>query len=260
MKKFFQAIGWIVFYMIFQMLVMSAAVMVLGSGAPGGAEAFLENHLLGLTIGVNILFVAVIGLMVKIRRKDFFGQISLRAGGGRVCFWPCIIAFAYSMVFALLTCTMEFENAVQVQTSSAYYSQVLPGLGVGLELLALLVVAPVTEELLCRGLVLKPLREQYGNTLAVLISGLLFGLMHGMAGGILLVAGSALMGIILGTICVQTNSLLPAIFAHAAANVPDFILQALPGSTETVRILLIVLFGALLAFSWALFLKQHQRG
>lgn len=62
----------------------------------------------------------------------------------------------------------------------------------------------------------------------LIISALLFGISHIMAGGVILLAGSLIVGIILGIIFVKTKSLLPAIIAHVFANLQDFILSLLP--------------------------------
>ena len=77
------------------------------------------------------------------------------------------------------------------------------------------VIAPVTEELLFRGLILRGLLKRYGNVTAVVISAVLFGASHFDVWQ----ASSALLGgLLLGWWAFETKSLLPCVFGHAFWN------------------------------------------
>jgi membrane protease YdiL (CAAX protease family) len=82
-------------------------------------------------------------------------------------------------------------------------------------LLALVLVAPVTEELLFRGWLLQDLKEQYGQTRALFWSSALFGLVHIEAAAILY---AALGGLVLGAVALRTKSTLASIAMHAGVN------------------------------------------
>jgi membrane protease YdiL (CAAX protease family) len=82
-------------------------------------------------------------------------------------------------------------------------------------LLALVLVAPVTEELLFRGWLLQDLKEQYGERQALLFSSVLFGLVHVEAGAVLY---ATLGGLVLGAIALRTKSTLSSIAMHAGVN------------------------------------------
>ena len=98
----------------------------------------------------------------------------------------------------------------------------------------LLIVAPVTEELLFRGLILRGLLSRYGAVTAVLISALLFALFHVNPWQM---PGAFLIGGILGWWYVQTGTVTPCLLGHAAYNAIPLIALAimppLPGFTET---------------------------
>jgi membrane protease YdiL (CAAX protease family) len=93
-----------------------------------------------------------------------------------------------------------------------------------------------TEELMCRGLLLPPLRSSVGTAWAVVIQGLLFGLIH-LGGAVpeeggdwLLAAAAAIalnvpMGIALGVIAVRTGSLALPTAIHVAGHVMKDILR-----------------------------------
>lgn len=82
-------------------------------------------------------------------------------------------------------------------------------------LFALAVVAPVTEELFFRGLVMHGFLSRYSARNSVLVSSVLFGLIH--LNPWQLISGVAL-GLLLGWWFVRTHSLLPCLAGHALAN------------------------------------------
>ncbi|MGI6011486.1 MAG: HAD hydrolase-like protein [Ruminococcus sp.] len=77
------------------------------------------------------------------------------------------------------------------------------------------VAAPVVEELLFRGLVLKRIQDYLGNVWAVVLSALIFGLYHG---NVVQFVYAGLLGLAFGMIMCRTNSLKVVIAAHMAAN------------------------------------------
>ena len=83
------------------------------------------------------------------------------------------------------------------------------------------VLAPVFEEILCRGLVLETVRSRWGNAVAVLISALFFGLVHVEPSTAL--AGFVVGGIF-GTIYIRTHSLFSTIILHSINNAFAFAL------------------------------------
>lgn len=90
-------------------------------------------------------------------------------------------------------------------------------------LLALVLVAPVTEELLFRGWLLPDLKEQYGETRGLLWSSALFGLAHIEAAAVLY---AALGGLVLGAVALRTKSTLASIAMHAGVNALPLLLPA----------------------------------
>jgi membrane protease YdiL (CAAX protease family) len=90
-------------------------------------------------------------------------------------------------------------------------------------LLALVLVAPVTEELIFRGWLLQDLKEQYGQRRALLWSSLLFGLVHIEPGAVVY---AALGGLVLGAVALRTQSTLASIAMHAGVNALPLLLPA----------------------------------
>lgn len=91
--------------------------------------------------------------------------------------------------------------------------------------IALILVAPLTEELLFRGWLLQDLKEPFGKMPALLWSSLLFGLVH-MGGGISAFVYATLGGLVLGVVALRTNSTLASIAMHAGVNAMPLFLPA----------------------------------
>jgi len=82
------------------------------------------------------------------------------------------------------------------------------------------VIAPITEELLFRGLILRGLLSRYTVKTSVLVSAILFGAFHVNPWQFL---SATILGVLMAWWFVRTRSLLPCIFGHALNNAVIFI-------------------------------------
>ncbi len=97
---------------------------------------------------------------------------------------------------------------------TAMFSQLLGG-SVITSFVALVLVAPFTEELLFRGLILRTLVERYSPLLAIVISAFLFAVLHMNPWQF---ANPIALGLLLGWWCWRTRSLWPGLLGHAVTN------------------------------------------
>lgn len=82
-------------------------------------------------------------------------------------------------------------------------------------LLGLWIIAPIFEEIFCRGYVLDKLAKRYSKNTALILSALFFAALHmNLIQGV----NTFFLGIILGAIYLKTNSLIPCIFLHFINN------------------------------------------
>jgi membrane protease YdiL (CAAX protease family) len=136
------------------------------------------------------------------------------------------------------------------------------GEGIG-ALFAFVIVAPLMEELLFRGLLLPGLERRHGAGPAVLVSALLFGLVHLDWSGSLY---AFVAGLLLGALRLRVGSLWPCVTLHAAVNsVPLLVPRALwpvPGfnvpSAEVQHIPPALLFGSLAVAAAALAMVERS--
>lgn len=102
-------------------------------------------------------------------------------------------------------------------------------------LLVSVVLAPITEELAFRGVLIKALGERSKRTL-ILVSALVFSVFHvlGLASGNLLAAGVVVLpqlfivGVVLAWVTIRTGRLGPAIFLHSGWNLLAALVLLLP--------------------------------
>ncbi len=128
-------------------------------------------------------------------------------------------------VLGVIIVTSELGNFLQsIKSLPQFYldliekldQQSLPGV-----LLAVGIVAPVTEELIFRGVMLEGLRERYPLSTAIFVSTTLFAMVHVLPW---LVINAFLIGAFLAWLKLETRSLLVCMVAHALYNSLPFVL------------------------------------
>lgn len=89
-------------------------------------------------------------------------------------------------------------------------------------LVIVIIGAPISEELLFRGLVLRAFENRWGPVIAIMGSTITFTLVHftgaGLGATIVLFTSIGLVGAILGILTLRTDRLAPAIIAHVVFN------------------------------------------
>lgn len=131
-------------------------------------------------------------------------------------------------------------------------------LGFMLTFISIAVVPPLVEEFACRGFILSSLRK-YGDSVAILVSALLFGIMHGNFEQI---PFAFIVGLVLGFITVKTNSIWVAVAVHAANNgisvVLDYIITATNEEIANVFAVIFLTACVLFIFVGMLLLKNKK--
>lgn len=134
-----------------------------------------------------------------------------------------LTTFIYSMIFLIITYKVSFDGTNDMITSMNYFNNKNQFLGFILYATSILLVAPIAEELLCRGIMINELNKKFSINKSIIISAVVFGIMHLMAGGVILSIGAIIMGIILGIIYNITKSLRSTILVHSVANFCDIL-------------------------------------
>lgn len=205
-----------------QALGMLAAVWGVLQPVEGQAVATRQAVLAVLhtvvTFGLLLLYL---GFLVRIRyRKPFWRTIGFRLfrvgelGHGWSGAALVFLGMLLSIMVASLSGFVHIEEPVPVQRLFEARQSAL------LFLLAAVVVAPLVEETLFRGWLYPVIARTFGVFAGILITGGLFGLMHGaqLGGHWQLIALLSLVGIVLTWVRARTGSTLSSYFLHLGYN------------------------------------------
>ncbi len=123
------------------------------------------------------------------------------------------------------------------------------------------VLPALVEEFAFRGVILNILRK-YSDGLAILVSSVMFGLMHG---NFTQIPFALVVGLILGYIAVKTNSLIPGIIIHFLNNAISVTFTLLETNTDlsdsvinSVYIIILLIISALSITSFITLSKNHR--
>ncbi len=149
------------------------------------------------------MILAFVLLYRQIRGGKLWGRVrfSMRGFDPTILLWGVVMLFSLMIVIEPL---MEMLPESQAPTGRGIYM-----------LFALLVVAPVCEELLCRGVILEAVRAKRGAWAACVISSMIFGLMHLEPQFVL---NAFIVGLLLSYIYLRTRSIFAPIILHSLNN------------------------------------------
>ena len=235
MKNIFKSIGWLVLNVFLQFVVGTAytAIFIASTGTKDDSviNEYVNNNVFMVTCISNLLFVLIASIICKAKKLKIKEEWKANKVSAKEYIFPCIIAFAYSFCYAMLTYNPVANSTAMTHKGVEYYGS----FGIPMMILTLLISAPVTEEIMCRGIMMNTLKRSFSSRTAIILSAVIFGAMHIMAGGFALAIGGIIMGLIFGVVYEKTNSIYVAIAAHIIANVPDFILYSSPQITDGLR-------------------------
>lgn len=132
---------------------------------------------------------------------------------------PCLFLLM-GLVNRLLLAEFPMRAGMENEISS-WLSAGLP------QILLICVIAPVVEEMLFRGIILRSFLQQYERRYAILGSAVVFGFYHM---NIYQLVGASMFGIVAGWLYERTRSLIPGIAMHAAVNTSVMLMAANAGA------------------------------
>lgn len=265
MKGILKGIGFFLLYAVFTVVFQFLSVSVfMGIAAAQGCRdekvlnEIANSNILGASVISGILTVLAFFIIFKLRKSDIKTEWKLGGTTPKLLLLSAAVSFSFSLLYALLTYDGSIENSLMIQTSAEYYSNKLPGLGIFMMIINLIVIAPIAEETALRGIVFTRIEKGTSSVIAVVVSSLLFGLMHLSAGGILLAAGAFAMGAVFSIVFYRTNSLPACFIAHACANLPDFIFYDHPAMSNGLMLALEIVSGAVFVLGTFFLLKSDR--
>lgn len=179
---------------------------------------FSEN--LGLNLG--FMLVNSVGMLLVVAgflaiKKSKFSELGIRAGklkrywtipAGLIVYWGILIA-SFTTLEAVFPALDLNQNQDIVFKSADGTPELL------IAFVALVIVAPISEELVYRGFVFQGLSNRFHPIWAALVSSILFGLVHGQLNVFI---DTFILGMVLCWLFVKTKSIWPPIILHAIKN------------------------------------------
>jgi membrane protease YdiL (CAAX protease family) len=218
---------------VLPLAVMSPLLMTL-AGAVGAVTAlvFTESDAVVLAVVGLVSALVVLALAQRISRRHGTGDVSSDFG---VHLRP--IDLARAVGFAVLTQIVVLVVGVAVAAVDEDFSGGnLQDVEIGADeaatavlVFAAVVLAPLTEETVFRGILLQALRARLATPAAVVLQAVAFGLVHLGAYGarnVSVFLGTAAIGVVLGVIAVRDGRLGAAMMTHAIFNAASLALVA----------------------------------
>jgi len=164
---------------------------------------------------INILErIIVFGIVILVgfkKTKRNFNEV-FKLNKVPAFLWIAIIVFMIGFVIV----TSETDNLFNYilpkpETFRHTYDTLINKQMFIIPIISLGIIPPITEELFFRGLILDGLKNNYSKRKAIIISALLFGIIHLNPWQ---AYGAFIMGLISAWICIETNSILLSIYMH----------------------------------------------
>ena len=184
-----------------------------------------------------LITVLIVFLSLRLRRKNPVTEVHLRPIPGKSVL-PALLFGAALQVFAVITISL-IPIPEDVLNSFSESSALLSSGPFWLELLSVVIVTPILEELIFRGLVFTRLRRGMSAFAAVLLSAIIFGWAHGNE---ISFVYAAVFGILLALVMRRQNdSILAPILMHAGFNGTSYLLSLLGEEINTFLFLALYL-------------------
>lgn len=210
--QFVVAFGMMFLYILKEtMVAMTGGDYNMDTIVNGAAQYLVDNANLMAAIS-GILTIVTLWIFFLIRKKKLSQETGMEKIPGTY--------FSYAVVLGIsLAVAISFGMSLLPESWIEAYAQeadLMVGDSVLLMVISTMVVAPLVEEIVFRGLMLSRLRKAMPVGWAVAVSSLLFGLAHGQ---ILWIAYAAILGVIMSVVVVKTKSLTTSIILHMTFNI-----------------------------------------
>ena len=200
------------------------------------------NKLINKEVSMLVYYLLAIGIPFLIvysirKRKTADFSFNLNISNKKII--PFIIMGAIALLFGIVS---PIANLIPMPESiKKAFMEFGSQTGV-FAFILMVIAAPILEELIFRGIILDGLLKKYSPVKSILVSSLLFGLVH--LNPWQFVTG-VVIGIFSGWIYYNTRSLLPSIIIHAAANLSGFAMRYFIDVNSSMNDTLIEMYGGI---------------
>lgn len=209
---------------IVQIIIYNIFVYQISSANPGITSDMLTDMLDGrvtksammINVIAGVIIIPVLSIILKQDKKSREEKSVIVKKEEYI--YPFLAG-----IFMCLGCNwlIDMSGIINIFTGFNEVADSLYGGSIIFEFIAMVIIAPLLEEILFRGIIFARLREYMSVKVAIVISALIFGIIHGnVVQGIY----AFIIGICLAYIYERYNTLLAAVLFHMAANLMSVIM------------------------------------
>ena len=190
-------------------IVLSVPVAIVDSPASGDELGDTANALVQLATALGFLLVPIaIAAGRGANWRQALAQLGLRG------FRPSAIKWMFAAIGAYLA----FAIVYVAVAGEPEQKDIAESFGtVPVQVLLIVIAAPISEEVCFRGMLFGGLRERWPRIAAALLSGIIFGALHALT-GLSAVPPLIAFGFILALLYEKTGSIVPGILLHMLNN------------------------------------------
>ena len=183
-------------------------------------QEIVNTTLFSMAANLSIVLVSVTILMLMARLvfklKVFELTKPCKRSIPQAAKWFPLCMLVNILVSLIIRLIQNYLSAYGVVIPESDFSIKEPStLAIVLQFLYVILIGPVAEELIYRGLILTALKP-FGSRLAVFFSALIFAVMHG---NIPQAASAFVSALVMGAVAVRCGSIIPTILIHIANNI-----------------------------------------
>lgn len=198
------------------MLKCFGYVLLLGMCQVFSSSISSENVLISTALG-DIIFIGAVVILLRVFNKNVSDRLKLN----KITFKTTIIVVLVSLLLNFLFQSVQFlfseamRNDLALEMSSELYE-----MNSLLGFITVVIIAPFSEEILFRGLILEELKNTFSVHLAIVLQAVLFGIIHGnIIWGIV----AFLSAMLYGYFVKRYQSIFPSVFGHMSVNLLSFV-------------------------------------
>ena len=208
--------GVFLFVPSFLSIIVGAAAKLLGK------EEVLELLSTPIMIASYALVILIFSVFFLVLKTNIFKVTKARITKVRYLIDGALLGVGLNGIFqAVVMLLTRILPPEIIESQNEHSSTILSG-GIALAVIYTVLLAPICEELVFRGLIISSLEGTTKKWLAVVISAILFSVVH--LPSLIALGYTFLLAMVLGFVYIKTKSLIPCILMHMAFNASNYLL------------------------------------
>lgn len=264
MKNFFKSIGkaavYFVVYLLTQTIVGFVYAIILGakiaaSGEVEDAVALSEqlttmimDKAVEMTFWTSVIALIIYWIRFAVRKKNILKEVEIKKISTNGILPILVMAPSLNVIISMVVSNIPWPQ--EWIDAYATNSSVLDGSL--MTWISAVIIAPVFEEILFRGLVYTRLKKGMPTIIAAIVASLVFGLCHGTA---IWIIYATVIGLVMTWVFERYQSLTASILFHFVFNAMGLAISMIPESMESVLWILLVVGVAGLVYGVTQILK-----